>query len=259
MAHALKMILGLRLGLRRTAASPKDPAHIEIPHDGEVFRVAVKRATAARRFTLRVSAATGNVVLTLPARGDLSRAADFALRHGGWIAARMAKLPAGVELGPGAVVPFRGEDHRIEHRPAARGTVWTERPERGRPRIVVAGAVEHAPRRVIDFLKREAKKDLEAAVLHYTRLLGVKAVKITLRDTTSRWGSCSAAGRLNFSWRLILAPPYVLDYLAAHEVSHLKEMNHSPRFWRIVYKLCERTDDAVSWLKRHGGALHRFR
>ncbi|MCP8938808.1 M48 family metallopeptidase [Alsobacter sp. SYSU M60028] len=254
------MILGLRLGLRRHAAPAKDPTHIDVTHGDDVFRVAVKRATGARRFTLRVSAATGDVVLTLPTRGDLARAQDFALRHGGWIASRMAKLPAGVEIGPGAIIPFRGEDHLVEHRAQARGTVWTERMQgRGPARLVVAGSAEHAPRRVADFLKREAKKDLDAAVLKYTTALGVRAVKITLRDTRSRWGSCSAAGRLNFSWRLILAPPFVLDYLAAHEVAHLKEMNHSPRFWRIVHKLCDRTDEAEAWLKRHGSSLHRYR
>ena len=252
------MILGLRTRLRRPAP-PVDPVHVDVAHAGEVFRVAVRRAAAARRFTLRVSAATGDVVLTLPSRADFARAADFAKRHGGWIAARMAKLPAAVDLAPGAVVPIRGQNHHIEHRPRARGTVWIEAHENGRCVLAVAGAAEHTHRRILDFLKREAKRDLEAAVLRHTTRLGKRAAKITLRDTTSRWGSCSAAGRLNFSWRLILAPSFVLDYLAAHEVAHLKEMNHSPRFWRLVHLLAPRTDEAEAWLKRHGSALHRYR
>jgi hypothetical protein len=113
-------------------------------------------------------------------------------------------------------------------------------------------------RRVRDFLEAEAKRDLSAAVKRYTARLGVDASRITVRDTKSRWGSCSAKGALNFSWRLILAPPFVLDYLAAHEVGHLKEMNHSSRFWRVVHGLCPRTDEAEDWLKRHGTELHRF-
>ncbi|PSC04074.1 metal-dependent hydrolase [Alsobacter soli] len=251
------MILGLRVP--RPQARQTDPSHIEVRHNGDVFRVVVRRMSAARRFTLRVSAATGGVVLTLPARADLRTAADFAARHGGWIAARMARLPDEARLIPGAAVPVRGVERLITHRPEARGTAWTEEGPDGQALLVVAGAPEHAHRRVLDFLKREAKKDLEKAVAVHAEALGVRPVKITLRDTRSRWGSCSSAGRLNFSWRLIFAPPFVLDYLAAHEVSHLREMNHSPRFWRIVHRLCRRTDDAEAWLKRHGASLHRYR
>lgn len=252
------MIPGFRLG-RGTPKPPPDPAHIVVRHAGTAYRVAVRRVAAARRFTLRVSAATGGIVLTLPKRADFSSAVDFASRHGGWIAARMARLPDTVALEPGAVVPFRGVDHRIEHRPDARGTVWSETARDGSPILVVAGAEEHVHRRLLDFLKREAKRDLDAAVLRHTAALGVRAVKITLRDTRSRWGSCSATGRLSFSWRMILAPPFVLDYLAGHEVAHLRELNHSHRFWRLVERLCPRTDEAEAWLKRHGASLHRYR
>ncbi|WP_460448243.1 M48 family metallopeptidase [Alsobacter sp. SYSU BS001988] len=251
------MILGLRVA--RPPARAADPSHIEVRHNGDIFRVAVRRVSAARRFTLRVSAATGGVVLSLPARADLHTALDFAARHGGWIAARLARLPDEAPLEPGGRFPLRGVEHWIEHRPGARGTVWTETGADGRPLLVVAGAAEHAHRRILDFLKREAKRDLDHAVAVHAGALGVKAAKITLRDTRSRWGSCSSTGRLNFSWRLIFTPPFVLDYLAAHEVGHLKEMNHSARFWRIVHRLCQRTDDAEAWLKRHGAGLHRYR
>jgi predicted metal-dependent hydrolase len=251
------MISGLRIG-RRILAPPRDPPHIEVRHGAETFRVALRRVTAARRFTLRVSAATGEIVLTLPPRADVATAVDFALRHGGWIAARVARLPASIELGPGVIVPFRGVDHVVTARPGARGTAFVEATPDG-PLLVTGGAVEHCGRRVRDFLKRHAKHDIESAVQIHTAALKVKAVRITLRDTRSRWGSCSSTGRLNFSWRLILAPPFVLDYLAAHEVGHLVEMNHSPRFWRVVEQLCPRTDEAEAWLKRHGAGLHRFR
>jgi predicted metal-dependent hydrolase len=251
------MISGLRIGLRRPAP-PQDPAHIEVRHAGDTFRVALRRVAAARRFTLRVSAATGDVILTLPPRADLRTAADFAHRNGGWIAARLARLPETIDLGPGVTVPFRGVDHRIVARPGSRGTAWTEQGLHG-ALLVTAGAEEHCGRRVRDFLKREAKRDLEEAVTRHSAALQARPGRITLRDTTSRWGSCSSTGRLNFSWRLILAPAFVLDYLAAHEVAHLREMNHSPRFWRLAEKLCPRTDEAEAWLKRHGAGLHRYK
>jgi len=104
----------------------------------------------------------------------------------------------------------------------------------------------------------EAKRDLAAAVKRHTDALGIPARSITVRDTRSRWGSCSAQGSLNFSWRLVLAPPFVLDYLAAHEVAHLKEMNHSPQFWRVAHALCPRLEEAERWLKRNGADLHRY-
>lgn len=251
------MIGALRIG-RRREAPPRDPPHIEVRHGAETFRVSLRRVAVARRFTLRVSAATGDIVLTLPPRADVGTAVDFAHRHGGWIAARVARLPETIEIGPGTVVPFRGVDHVVTPRPGARGTAFVEEGPDG-PLLVTAGAVEHCGRRVRDFLKRHARQDLEAAVKLHAAALSVKATRITLRDTRSRWGSCSSTGRLNFSWRLILAPPFVLDYLAAHEVAHLVEMNHSARFWTVVERLCAKTDEAEAWLKRHGAGLHRFR
>jgi hypothetical protein len=156
------------------------------------------------------------------------------------------------------VVPLRGVPHRIVHWSNVRGTTSSTAGPDGEPIIAVASEAPHVARRVKEFLQREARRDLSVAVKHYTEALGVPARRITVRDTKSRWGSCSASGSLNFSWRLILAPAFVLDYLAAHEVAHLKEMNHSHRFWRTVHKLCPRTEDAERWLKRHGSELHKF-
>src|SRR6185436_13442685 len=110
----------------------------------------------------------------------------------------------------------------------------------------------HVARRVREFLEREARRDLAEAVIRHTAALGVPARRLTVRDTTSRWGSCSAKGCLSFSWRLILAPPFVLDYLAAHEVAHLVELNHSPKFWRLVKRLYPDFARAKAWLDLHG-------
>ncbi len=235
-----------------------DPATIEVAHAGARYPVAVKRRAAARRMTLRVSQATGEITLTLPQRADFAAGRLFAENHGGWIAARMAKRPRLVPFEPGQLVPFRGLEHRIVHWSKVRGVTQATVDQGGAPIIAVAGEAAHVPRRVKDFLRRAALADIEASVKHHTAALGIPARKITLRDTTSRWGSCSSKGHLSFSWRLILAPPLVLDYLAAHEVAHLQEMNHSHRFWALTHRLCPRTDEAEAWLKRHGAGLHGF-
>jgi predicted metal-dependent hydrolase len=122
----------------------------------------------------------------------------------------------------------------------------------------VAGGFEHLDRRVHDFLKREARRDLQKAAERYADVLDVKVKRLSIRDQSSRWGSCTSSGSLSFSWRLILAPPFVLDYLAAHEVAHLVEMNHSPRFWKVVGRICNHVERAKRWLDAEGNDLHRY-
>jgi predicted metal-dependent hydrolase len=238
---------------RRTS----EPTVLTIAFDGEVYLVRVRRHRQARRYTLRINAATREVVLTMPTRGSLSQARDFAEKHGAWIAARLRRLPEAAPFAHGAVLPLRGVEHRIEHRRHARGTVWIEESEELRI-LCVAGEAPHVGRRVRDFLKREAKRDLEAASRQAAQALGVKHARVSVRDQASRWGSCSTTGVLSYSWRLILAPPYVLEYLAAHEVAHLVEMNHSRRFWRLVERICPDMGRAKAWLDAHGAALHRY-
>jgi hypothetical protein len=167
-------------------------------------------------------------------------------------------LPKAAPFQPGTVVPLRGVPHRLVHRSGERGTVWTETRDSGEKILCVAGGVEHMDRRVHDFLKREARKDLQKAAALHAAELGVRVRRISIRDQSSRWGSCTSAGSLSFSWRLILAPPFVLDYLAAHEVAHLVEMNHSARFWRVVDKVCASVTRAKNWLDTHGNDLHRY-
>lgn len=245
----------MRLSLFRRAP---DPDQIEVAHGNERFTVTVRRRSAARRFTLRVSSASGEVTLTLPERAEFSAARVFADRHGGWIAARLSRRPESIVFAAGTLVPVRGIAHRIVHWSRVRGVTETTTSPDGEPIIAVSGDMNHLPRRTRDFLKKEALRDLEASVAKHTAHLGIPARKITIRDTTSRWGSCSSKGHLSFSWRLIMAPPLVLDYLAAHEVAHLREMNHSHRFWALTHQLCPQTEEAERWLKRHGAELHRY-
>jgi len=246
----------------RDSPTAKEADFFEVSHSGETYRIHVRRTAAARRFTLRVRTVTRDVVLTLPARASLVQAKSFAQRHAPWIGVKLRRLPENIPFEVGGIVPLRGVAHRIAPRRGARGggAVVAERCAgvRGEASLWVSGDAAFAPRRVQDFLIREARRDLEAAVARHAAALGVKPRKITLRDTSSRWGSCSASGSLNFSWRLILAPHFVLDYLAAHEVAHLAHMNHSDAFWAVVRRLSPDLDAAESWLKVNGAGLLRF-
>jgi predicted metal-dependent hydrolase len=237
---------------------PTEPQAIEIVFDRAIYLVRLRRHRQARRYTLRIQAATREVILTMPPRGSLKEARGFADKHGGWIAARLNRLPAAAPFAHGSELPLRGLRHRIVHRPNGRGAAWTERDGYGTRILCVAGDGPHLARRVGDFLKREAKRDLEAASRAYAGQIGVAIKRISVRDQSSRWGSCSTTGVLSFSWRLILAPPFVLQYLAAHEVAHLVEMNHSRRFWRLLKRLCPEMQRAKIWLDVHGADLHRY-
>ena len=246
------------LRLFRQTAPSRDPAQFNVSHAGDSYTIALKRVAGARRFTIRVRSATRDVVLTMPLRGSLSAARDFAERHAAWIGARMRRLPKPIPFDADAIIPFEGVAHLVSHEPDARGTVWLGATSEGKPALCVAGDGRHLQRRVTDFLKREARKRLEDSVRRHCAKIHVKPRDVTLRDTTSRWGSCSATGGLNFSWRLIMAPPHVLDYLAAHEVAHLVHMNHSDEFWALTRQLSKETDSAEAWLKAHGASLHRY-
>jgi predicted metal-dependent hydrolase len=237
---------------------PPTEERIEVRHLDRVFPVVVRRSAQARRYTLRIKTATREAVLTMPMRGSMATARDFALRHGGWLAARFLKLPDMVDFCDGATVPLRGVPHLVRHQPGSRGGVWIDGGLDGQPVIAIAGEAAFLSRRLRDFLKREARKDIEAAARRHAAALGVSIKRISIKDTTSRWGSCAADGSLSFSWRMVLAPPFVLDYLAAHEVAHRREMNHSTRYWRVVESLYPDYERAEAWLKRHGGELHRW-
>lgn len=249
------MSLALRaLFSRRTS----EPSVITVEFDREIYLVQLRRNRLARRYTLRIHTATREVVLTMPPRGSLKQAREFAQKHGAWIAARLQRLPLPLPFADGAILPLRGIDHRIAHRPEARGTVWLEDDSAGARLLCVAGAAPHIARRVRDYLKREAKRELELASKQAALALGVTVKRVSVRDQSSRWGSCSTTGVLSYSWRLILTPPFVLDYLAAHEAAHLVEMNHSRAFWRQVERVCPDFKKAKSWLDAHGADLHRY-
>jgi predicted metal-dependent hydrolase len=230
---------------------PSRPELLKI--DGRLLEVRVRLDPRARRMIVKVNPATGEISVTAPTRRGLSAALDFARGERDWIAGQLAKVRGPVALCTGAMIPFQGALHEI--RAALRGPspVWAENGV-----IWVRGDAAHAPRRVLDFLKHEARKTFEARVLDHAGRLNVKPSRITVRDTASRWGSCSSTRALSFSWRLILAPEFVLDYVVAHEVAHLREMNHGPRFWAHVKSIAPDLDAAQTWLKTNGRDLQRY-
>src|ERR1700723_111301 len=189
---------------------PAEPSRLLVKHGLQIYSVRLRRHRRARRYTLRIHPSDREAILTMPPRGTLAEARDFAQRHGGWIAARLGRLPKAAPFLPGTVLPLRGVAHRIVHRAGVRGTVWTETRESGERILCVAGGADYIDRRVHDYLKREARKDLQKAAASYAQALGVRVRRISIRDQSSRWGSCTSAGSLSFSWRLILAPTYVL-------------------------------------------------
>lgn len=208
----------------------------------------------ARHVSVRIDPTRREAIATAPSQRHLKHAAQFAAERAGWIAYELARLPQGVHLRPGAQAPLRGVSHSLvmEHGRAK------PRVEPGDPPRLVAPAPDPAlfEARLLRFFKDEARADLTARVTGHAAMLGVRPVRLQVKELRSRWGSCSVDGVLSFSWRLVLAPPFVLDYLAAHETAHLREMNHSRRFWALVRKCMPDFDRGREWLHEHGCALH---
>jgi len=234
-------------------AKPKIPAAVLVRAEGRPIRVEVRVSARARSYRLAIPH-RGNPVLTVPTHARWPDAEAFLDRQVAWLAARVKRAAPAVRFVDGASVPVRGLAHRIVATGRVRGRVEPGL-EAGAPALFVPGLPEHLGRRLTDWLKAEALADLEARVAVHAATLGVRAASIRLRAQATRWGSCSSEGRLNFNWRLILAPPHVLDYVAAHEVAHLLEMNHSPAFWRTVEKALPDMAAGRAWLKAHGNEL----
>jgi hypothetical protein len=211
-----------------------------------------RRSNRARRVSLRIDPRGGAVVVTLPPRAARTAGVALLMNHADWVSARLAALPGHIPFTPGAIVPLHGADHRISHVPGHRGVVVEDRA------IRIGGEAEFVPRRVADFFRAEARRCLGELVRQKAALAQVEPNRVTVKDTRSRWGSCAANRNLAFSWRLVMAPRYVQDYVAGHEVAHLRHMNHGPRFWALVDDLTPHTALAMAWLRDHGPKLLRI-
>jgi predicted metal-dependent hydrolase len=236
-----------------TNALKRAPEKLQIAAAGRRISVVIRRNARARRLILRVDESLGLPVLTLPSRTTLARGEAFLRQNIEWLQERLRLLTPPTPFIDGGTFPLRGLPCRIAAK-RGRGVVTAER--RGDGYVLsVPGEPEFLARRITDWLRREARRDLSAAVARHEAAIGRKAVGIRIADPRSRWGSCSSKRVLTFSWRLVLAPPRVLDYLAAHEVAHLKEMNHGPRFWALVDRLDPDNSVARAWLNKSGIGL----
>lgn len=214
--------------------------------------VTLRRSARARRMTLRISRLDGQVTLTLPPRVPEREAYAFAAQKEAWIRQHLAAWDGNCAVALGVEIPVEGALRRV-----VAGQGRTVR--LGVDVLEVPGPEARVPARVQGFLKAHARDRLVATCDHYAAALGRGYTGISLRDTRSRWGSCSSAGKLMFSWRLIMAPVPVLNYVAAHEVAHLAQMNHSPAFWAEVARIHGPYDAPRKWLRTHGNDLHRYR
>lgn len=217
--------------------------------------IALRQTRAARRLSLSVSHVDGGVTLTTPPHCSLDTLQRFVATHRAWLRNAVAAAPTAATIDDGVEIPFQGSPVTVRWASGRRSTQLSEEDKV----LHVGGASADVGRRVVIWLREEARSRLLARSRHHADQLGVSFNTLHIRDTRSRWGSCSTSGALSYSWRLVLAPASVLDYVAAHEVAHLREMNHSARFWALVSVLKPDWRDDRDWLKRHGATLHRYR
>ncbi|HEY3918552.1 MAG TPA: SprT family zinc-dependent metalloprotease [Stellaceae bacterium] len=224
-------------------------------YDGVAVPLRVRAHPRARRIALRIDATGDAIEMVLPRRGSHAEALRFLEASRGWIDARLAKLPARIPFADGAVVPVMDVPHRVRAmgNGHGRGAAWIEDGA-----ICVAGDPAFLARRLKDFLRAYAKRELGARAAAHAASIGQTVKRVTVRDTVSRWGSCARGGNLSFSWRLIFAPEAVIDYVVAHEIAHLIEMNHGARFWRLVEKLHPGAKAERLWLNRNRLRLMRI-
>ncbi len=215
----------------------------------------IRENSRATRITLRIEPGGRALNLTIPVGLKKYEVDDFLARHEGWLQSKLAKFSLDNPIRPGGRIAIRGVVHRIEHTGSLRGVTETAIVA-GEPVLKVSGLEDHMGRRISTFLKKEARLDLEMLARRHAASIRRPIASVSMKDTRSRWGSCSWDGNLSFSWRIVMAPPLVIDYLAAHEVAHLQEMNHGPKFWALCRQLCPDMEEARRWLKLHGSQLH---
>jgi predicted metal-dependent hydrolase len=232
------------------------PTTVLVDAEGERIPVRLIVNPRARRIAVRIDPTKREAVAVSPSMRQANKAAAFAAERAVWIAHQLAQLPEAAPFRSGAAVPIRGVEHRLK-RIEGRSPATIEKGLA--PKLVIGAAdADIFASRVKRYLMAEAKADFTRRVAAHAAMLKVTPAGLQVKDTRSRWGSCTADGVLAFSWRVVLAPSFVLDYLAAHEVAHLLEMNHSTRFWNLVRKCCPDYAKGRTWLRRYGQTLHAY-
>ena len=242
---------------KRPSKRPKRKTRIaldrlELPGGGEV-EIRVRRSPRARRILLHVGSVAGDVELVLPRWASRAEGMSFAKSKTRWIERRLGQVLTPIEFEHGTPISILGKSLKIDFREGGRGAI-----ARNGTALIVTGKDIHLPRRVKMWLRAEAAREIAMRVTEKARSIGRRERRIVIRDPRTRWGSCSPEGSLSFSWRLLLAPERVLDYVVAHEVAHLVHLHHGRRFWQLVDRLCDDAATARAWLRMNGGELHRY-
>lgn len=234
------------------ATTTVETACVPLPGGGEAA-LNIRRSQRARRVALRITPGSGEVELVVPLTATLKQGIAFAREKASWLKTHLSKIPPPVPFEDGAVIPVHDRPRRIRRTDELFRGIWLKDNE-----LQVATSPDRLSGDIRRWLKERAREELTRKAEEKSVMLQRCYRRISVRDTSSRWGSCSPDGDLSFSWRVIMAPDFVLDYLVAHEVAHLEEMNHSRRFWAIVYQIAEHADMGREWLRLEGAHLHRY-
>lgn len=216
------------------------------------FEIKTIKTPLAKRLTLRIDEKNRIPVLTIPENCSKKKAISFINSHLDWIKQTLSKLPPAQKFTTNQQISFMGKKITIIHSPERRDAFLDN------DTLLVGGNIEFLHRRTADYIKKHAQLCLYDLSKHYAEKLNCKIKNVTLKDTKSRWGSCSNKNNINYNWRIAMAPYFVIEYLVCHEVSHLAHQNHSPAFWECVANLCPQYKEARNWLKEQGKTLYRF-
>ncbi|MBL4603505.1 MAG: M48 family metallopeptidase [Emcibacteraceae bacterium] len=214
------------------------------------FSLVFKRHKRAKRLKLRYDATHDQAIITMPPRSSEREATKFANKHISWLNKQRSMAPTRIYLLPGYTIPFKGINRLIIHTPDNNGRIKINDNE-----IIVGGTLEGFSVRLENYLKKMARADIEPIANTMANRTAKTFKRIQIRDTKSRWGSCSSSGNLSFSWRLIMTPPEILEYVVAHEIAHLTEMNHSRAFWQVVDTIIDHATVSRKWIKNQGQHL----
>lgn len=217
------------------------------------FPIKVIKSATAKRLTLRIDAKTHQPVLTIPKRCSSARAVDFVDSQQDWITNNLARLPQTKNFSHGDVISIMGQDYTISHQPQLRSGDQLQDGQ-----LIISGQTEFLHRRVSDFLKKLALQELSQRSQEQAKQLNCNLNNVCIKDTKSRWGSCSSNQNINYNWRIIMAPDFVIDYMIAHEVAHLAHQDHSSNFWQCVENMCPNYKEGRAWLKIKGKNLYTY-
>ena len=239
-------------------ARPAEPEIIKLGQAGDELEVRVRISAKAKSIKLRITP-KNNIELVLPNRASpnqIKQAYQFLQEKESWLKAKLAHITINpAKFSP--KIPIFGEEHIVVLNQSISKKIRISH-EQGQLTILARIDESKINSIISDYLKQLLQVEINNYAEKISQILQVKYNQIKLRDTYSRWGSCSSSGNLSFSWRLVFAPRFVMEYVVVHELCHLLEMNHSDRFWKLVEQTCPQYSKAKIWIKQNGYNLHKL-